>query len=85
VSPVLDSRAQVRDAISGILGVSAQGLKETDTIDALGMNSLMLAEIVVVVEERLLRRVDTAALSTELSYDMTLGQFIDRLAAALTE
>jgi acyl carrier protein len=83
MSTEVDLRARIKQIIAAQLRVSPEALSDDLSVEATGLNSLALAEAVVAIEQQLGKRVDTAKLSEQLSYELTLAQLMDTINSAL--
>ncbi len=84
MTSTLTLKDQLREIIAEHLRVSTTDLQDDVLLESTGLDSLAVAEIVVAAEQRLVRPIDTARLSTRLTYQTTLGEFVDALAATVS-
>lgn len=73
----------IRQAIAAELQLPPDMLHDGAMLQAVGLDSLALAQSVVAVEEALAAEVDTEALSTRLAPEMTVAALIAAIEASL--
>jgi len=79
---VADVRATVKQLLATRLYVGVEALDETATLEELGLDSLLLTEVVAALESRCNARIDVVALAEQLAPTLPLSALLDELAAS---
>jgi acyl carrier protein len=79
----MSTREEIRSVIVGKLGLSDGAVKDEMTLEELGLDSLLAAEILIAIEQRLGSAVDASAISGMVGRDTPLGELIDLVITSL--
>lgn len=73
-------RSEIKELLAGRLLISASALDERATLEALGLDSLLLTETVAALENRYAVHLDVVTLAEQLAPVLPLSHLVDELA-----
>jgi acyl carrier protein len=78
-----ERQTQIRDAIARELRVPPHCLKDSHTLEEMGLDSLASAEIVLAIEQMLKAPLDTSLIAASITRDTRLAELIAAIDAAV--